>query len=171
MNLADFKQLPETMRPIELIYGELTISPVPRHSHQHLIGEIYLLWQSIEANGKALIFSSLFLNDENVPIPDIFWVREDSKECQIQDDDYWHGAPDLVVEVLSPSTAKRDKTVKYEIYQANGVREYWIADPYNETLEAYILENKAYKKLGVFGKEDSFDSPTLGKSVDLSLVF
>jgi Uma2 family endonuclease len=171
ISIEDFKRLPETMQTIELLHGELLISPSHKHSHQSLVGELHSLLHFLRANGAVVIFSSLFLDETNAPIPDLFWVRAGSKDCQIQDDDYWHGAPDLVVEVLSPATAKRDKTTKYELYQANGVREYWIADPYNETLEAYTLENKLYRKLGVFGKEDSFDSPVFGKAVDMSLIF
>jgi hypothetical protein len=114
MNLADFMQLPASMQPIELISGELIISPVPKNSHQRLIGQFHSLLGTIKENGDLAIFSSLFLDNENVPIPNVFWVREGSKACQIQDDDYWHG---------------------------------------------------------VFNKEDTFDSPVLGKSVDLSLVF
>jgi Uma2 family endonuclease len=172
MSLAEFKLLPESLEHIELINGELVVSPVPVNSHQNLLGDIYSYLKQIKPNGKVVLSpSDVYFANETVLQPDIFGVREGSKDCQIQDDDYWHGAPDLVVEVLSPATAKRDKTTKYELYQSNGVQEYWIADPYNETLEAYTLENKVYRKLGVFGKEDSFDSPVLGKAVDMSLVF
>jgi Uma2 family endonuclease len=172
MSLAEFKLLPESSERLELINGELVLSPTPVNTHQSVVAKLHLQLFQLKPNGTVILSpSDVFFTNETVLQPDIFWVREGSKDCQIQDDDYWHGAPDLVVEVLSPSTAKRDKTTKYEIYQTNGVREYWIADPYNETLEAYTLENKVYRKLGVFGKEDSFASPVLGKAVDMSLIF
>lgn len=172
MSLAEFKLLPESLERIELINGELIVSPTPVNSHQDLVGDIYSYLKQIKPNGKVVISpSDVYFAGEVVLQPDIFWVQADSKNCQLQDDDYWHGTPDLVVEVLSPSTAKRDKTTKYEIYQANGVPEYWIADPYNETLEVYSLVDKVYQKLGVYSKEDSFASATLGKDVDLNSVF
>ena len=63
--------------------------------------------------------------------------------CQpeILQDDGIHGAPDLIVEVLSPSTAKRDRGYKKDLYERSGVKEYWIVDPMNKAIETYLLKN------------------------------
>jgi Uma2 family endonuclease len=82
--------------------------------------------------------------------------------CEQGEDGYWYGAPDLVIEVLSPSTAYRDRRTKFNLYQQHGVREYWLADPEGEYIEVYLLENGLFVRQGAFGKQDSFVSPVLG---------
>lgn len=68
------------------------------------------------------------------------------------------GAPSLIIEVLSPSTSKNDRLKKYNAYQKFGVGEYWIADPLNETVEVYVLDNKVYKRWNMYGREDIIKS-------------
>lgn len=172
MTIEEFKQLPETVQPTELIDGELIVSPTPRYSHQRLVLNIAKTLDELDIAGAIVLSpSDLYLKDNNVLQPDIFWVSDTNENCQLEDDDYWHGAPDLVVEVLSPGTAKRDKTSKFTIYESNAIPEYWIADPYNETLEVYVLENAEFKRQGVYGENDSFKSPVLRKDVDLKKIF
>lgn len=60
------------------------------------------------------------------------------------------GAPDLVVEVLSPSTAKNDRLIKFNSYEKAGVKEYWIVDPYNQTIEVYLLEKEVFIRSSLF---------------------
>lgn len=143
---------------------------IPKHIH--LTFKIAELISELLPNDKTVSQpAKLYLKDDNILQPDIFWVNEANENCTLGDDDYWHGAPDLVVEVLSPSTAKRDKTDKFTIYESNAIPEYWIADPYNETLEVYVLEDAEFKRQGVYGEKDSFKSPVLGKEVGLSKIF
>ncbi len=63
-------------------------------------------------------------------------------------------APDLVIEVLSPSTARNDRLIKYNSYEKAGVKEYWIVDPYNMSVEIYSLVEDSFKQMGVYGKTD-----------------
>lgn len=174
MTIDAFKQLPESSDSPELINGELVASPTPKQTHQDLVLQFTLLLSRLSLEGKIVLFpSDLYLPSDDVLQPDVFWVRADSTDCRIEDDDYWHGVPDLVIEVLSPGTAKRDRTIKYQIYQENGVPEYWISDPYNETIEVYVLHDtsSAYQQHGIYSAEDTFESPSLGKKVDLRPVF
>ena len=70
----------------------------------------------------------------------------------------YKGAPNLVIEVLSPSTSRNDRVKKYNTYQRFGVHEYWIIDPANETVEIYVLENGIYQGWNVYGMEDVITS-------------
>jgi Uma2 family endonuclease len=90
--------------------------------------------------------------------------------CQI-DDKRLTGAPDLVVEVLSPSTAKFDRQEKYQAYEANGVREYWIADPVHHVLEVWTRDGDHFARQGVYAGEDSFTSQALGETVSVQAFF
>ncbi len=72
------------------------------------------------------------------------------------------GAPDLVIEVLSPGTARRDKKDKFSLYEKHGVREYWIIDPSEKLLEVWQLRDGRFSRLDVFGPGDPFTSLLLG---------
>jgi Uma2 family endonuclease len=75
------------------------------------------------------------------------------------------------VEVLSPSTARPDRTSKFQLYERLGVREYWLADPAGKYLEVFTLTENGYNRLGAFGPEDTFTSPVLARDVSLTTVF
>jgi Uma2 family endonuclease len=82
------------------------------------------------------------------------------------------GPPDLIVEVLSPGTERRDKKDKFELYQRFGVREYWIMHPQEEYIEVWRLENGVLVRQGVYGPDESFVSAVLGgKTVELKGIF
>jgi Uma2 family endonuclease len=81
-------------------------------------------------------------------------------------------APDLVVQVLSPSTAQYDRQEKYQAYENNGVTEYWIVDPLHETLEVWHLRDEGrYNRQGAFACEDSFESAVLGEAISVKAIF
>ncbi len=136
-NLAyqeDFEQ----KRRREIIDGQLVMmSPRPSVNHNRVVGNISWIFQNYLRGRKCEPFSDgvdLFLDEKNQFVPDFMVVCDPEK---IHPDGV-HGAPDLVVEVLSPSTAKSDKTIKKEVYAKCGVREYWLADPENKTVEVYL---------------------------------
>ena len=136
-NLAyqeDFEQ----KRRREIIDGQLVMmSPRPSVNHNRVVGNISWFFQNYLRGRKCEPFSDgvdLFLDEKNQFVPDFMVVCDPEK---IHPDGV-HGAPDLVVEVLSPSTAKSDKTIKKEVYAKCGVREYWLADPENKTVEVYL---------------------------------
>lgn len=136
-NLAyqeDFEQ----KRRREIIDGKLVMtSPRPSVNHNRVVGNISWIFQNYLRGRKCEPFSDgvdLFLDEKNQFVPDFMVVCDPEK---IHPDGV-HGAPDLVVEVLSPSTAKNDKTIKKEAYARCGVREYWLADPENKTVEVYL---------------------------------
>jgi Uma2 family endonuclease len=89
------------------------------------------------------------------------------------DDKGCKGSPDLIIEILSPSTGKIDRWVKYKLYERAGVKEYWLVEPTNSTIEVFILNQDGHFELnGVFGKEDKV---TVGLFdhliIDLEIIF
>ena len=83
----------------------------------------------------------LYLTEKDRFVPDVMVICDRSK---IKNDGI-HGAPDLVVEVLSPSSIKRDRVYKKRIYEQCGVREYWIVNPMDKTVEVYLLADDAFQ--------------------------
>ena len=82
------------------------------------------------------------------------------------------GAPDLVVEILSPATAERDRTIKLDLYAQHGVQEYWIVDPDAKTITVLLRGESPFEVSGIYGEGQSLRSPILaGFSVDLEAVF
>lgn len=123
----------------ELIDGKIVaMSPRPGWNHITIAANIYNLFANYLHGKKCTAIPDgcdLFLTKEDHFVPDMMVVCDRDK---IKTDGV-HGAPDLVVEVLSPSTAKNDRFRKKNIYQLCGVREYWIADPANRMVEQYFL--------------------------------
>lgn len=125
----------------ELIGGEVVaMSPRPAVNHNRVAFRIAHLFEIYLEGKPCNVFSDgydLFLDEENNFVPDMMVVCDPGKVKF----DGIHGAPDLVVEVLSPSTAKYDRGHKMRAYQRRGVREYWIVDPVNRAVEQYLLRD------------------------------
>jgi Uma2 family endonuclease len=173
MTAAEFFELPESNLPTELIDGEIIMSPAPVPKHQRLNGRFYLTLADLIPNGEVLYAPiDVHLDEDNVVEPDLVWVAENSR-CIITEKRL-EGPPDLIIEIFSPSTARRDKKEKYELYERYGVREYWMADadPLGNYLEVYVWADGKYMRQGVYGAADSFESTVLGgKTVDLKPIF
>jgi len=102
-------------------------------------------------------------DDDDVFQPDLVIICDRTKI----DDKGCNGAPDMVIEILSPSTAMRDKLLKFNEYQRAGVREYWIVDPDTKTVQVFILENGQYLAKS-YGETDTISVSVL-KSCEISL--
>ena len=131
----------EAPRREELIGGEAVLmAPRPSWNHNQVAYNIATLFANF-LKGKTCTpiadGMDLYLNEENHFVPD-FMIVCDQKKIR---PDGVHGAPDLVVEVLSPSTMKRDRTYKKEVYAKCGVKEYWLVDTNNKTVEQYLLQD------------------------------
>ncbi len=145
--LADYEALPEGA-PYQLIHGELVISPTPTPYHQKILGRILCkVLKFAEQSDLGQVFPSpidVYFNDDNAYQPDVVFVS--TERLDIIGETNVQGAPDLVVEVLS-SNAKRDLVDKKDVYEAFGVKEYWIIDPERKSID--VLENT----LGKYGNE------------------
>ena len=167
----EFFELPETNQFMELIDGEIIMSPSPVPDHQDVIGNgVILLKQHAKERGGRVFISPLDVkfDEVNVPQPDIIYLAPDSR-CVIEEKRLV-GAPDLLVEVLSPGSIKRDRSDKFLLYERYGVREYWIIDPRDQLVEVWQLKDGRYSLLGVFSPEETFVSPLVGE-VEVSTLF
>lgn len=138
----DYLQLPDDKR-VELIDGYFYDMAAPRARHQLIVGEIHasLLYQIRQADGSCQVFLSPFdvvLGEDNKTIvqPDVLIICDPS----ILTEERAYGAPDFVLEVISPSTGMKDYLVKGMKYLQSGVREYWIIDPFKSILLIYYYE-------------------------------
>lgn len=168
---AEFLELPETTQPTELIEWEIIVRPAPVPKHQRLTGRFYSRLNQLIPNGEVFISPiDLYLDEANVPQPDVVWVSENSR-CKITEKRL-EVPPELIVEIFSPGTAKRDKSDKYQLYQRHTIPEYWMVDPVGQYVEVCVLTNGRYEQQGVYGPDDSFISPILGdKMVELKGIF
>lgn len=173
LTYADYLETSDDER-YELLNGELVLSPSPKEIHQYLLSVLHLLIGTFarEHDLGKVYFSpfDVVLSDTNVVQPDLLYVS--SERTQIITPDNIRGAPDLVVEILSPSTAELDRTTKLELYAYHGVREYWIVDPEARTVMVLLRGQNRFEVAGTYGKGDTLQSPTLeGFTVQVDELF
>ena len=142
-------ELPETNLPTELWDGELIMPPAPSFFHQDIVGHFYKLldgWVRRHRLGKVGIAPiDMVLTPHRTTQPDVVFI---SKERLRIIKRAIHGAADLVVEVISPDSRRRDRIDKRDLYEQHGVREYWLIDPEASTVEVLYLESGEYLLLG-----------------------
>jgi Uma2 family endonuclease len=132
MTVADYLRTPETMKPQELVYGNLREPPAPRYGHQAIVTHMAAVLDQFARRTKlgtvCVSPVDVVFDRERALVlqPDVIFVS--AERAHIISDRVW-GAPDLVVEVLSPRTANRDRTRKLEWYRTYGVKECWLVDP------------------------------------------
>ena len=173
LTVADYMNTPDDVR-CQLIDGELILAPSPTTRHQRISLRLAVeLTQHIERTGLGEVWIApldVVFPDREVYQPDILFVSNERKgiitEANIQ------GAPDLVVEILSPSTQRHDRGHKQDVYAERGVREYWIVDPDSSTLEVLSAGSNGWTLTATFSAEDALASPLLpGLSIELGQVF
>ncbi|MDE0198627.1 MAG: Uma2 family endonuclease [Caldilineaceae bacterium] len=162
LTFADYLETSDDER-YELLNGELILSPSPKEIHQYISSVLHILIGTFarEHNLGRVYFSpfDVVLSDTNVVQPDLLFVS--NERTQIITPDNIRGAPDLVVEILSPSTAELDRTTKLELYARHGVREYWIVDPSAKTIMVLVLGLDRFEVGGIYGIGHILRSPTL----------
>jgi Uma2 family endonuclease len=112
----------------------------------------------------------VILSDENIVQPDILFVS--NERLGIIGEANISGAPDLVIEILSPSTRNKDLEIKRKIYAGFGVREYWIVDPVAETVDVLVWSELGYTSAGILGRSERLSSAVLPQlDIPISLFF
>ena len=170
---AEYAALPESNQIVELIDGEIVVNP-PLFRHQKALVKVIFSLQFVSDNGEICVApSGLKFDDGNSFEPDLFWVSKENTNCVLGSDGrYWYGGPDLVVEVLSPSTEANDRGHKFQTYQKYGVLEYWMVNPEAKFVEVYHLESQRLMQQGVYDAGQPFVSAVLrGVTIDTRTWF
>jgi Uma2 family endonuclease len=150
----------------EIVDGELFVTRSPHHKHQQLAGRIFAAldqWAVGSGLGEASIMPGLIFSDADNVSPDVVWGSHD-RIAQIQDEaGHFQGAPELVVEVLSPGKANedRDRSAKLKLYSIQGVEEYWIVDRMAQRVEVYRREQAQLTLVATLLAQDAITSPLL----------
>ncbi len=150
------------------------MSPSPRTFHQVIAGRIYsLILRFLEKHPLGEVFIApldVFLNDVNIYQPDVIFVS--SRRKAIITEQGIEGAPDLVVEILSPGTARFDKGSKRKVYARTGVKELWMVDPEARTIQVYLPGHASDTPAATHGAKATLTSPLLpGLRLDLCAIF
>jgi Uma2 family endonuclease len=169
----DYVLLPEDRR-YEVVDGELYLTPAPTPYHQTVAGRLFIrLSGHVEANRLGQVFIApcdLVLSRFDVLQPDVFFIAEERRS--IIGEKYISEAPDIVAEVLSPSTADRDQVAKAKQYAKFGVREMWIADLNGKTVEVFVNTPSGFNRHALFTGSEVLRSPLLtGLEIPLAEVF
>ena len=140
----DYLRLPDDGNRYEVIRGNLYVTAAPYLLHQYVSSQLHLLvgYFVRETRSGVLLTAPL---DVRLPQrigdpvqPDLVFLRT-GNQPRWETDPSFNGSPDLAIEVLSRSTARRDRTIKKDAYREAGIREYWLVDPWRRTVEIYIL--------------------------------
>ena len=169
----DYKNAPEDRR-YELLDGDLVVVPSPRESHQRVLVTLTSQLDGIvRGMGLGHLYVAPFdvvLSDTDVVQPDLLFITSE-RESIITEENV-RGAPDLVIEILSPSTADRDRTFKRSLYARSGVKEFWIVDPVDKMVEVLRLGEHGFELEATYGEDDTLTSAILsGVSLSLNEVF
>lgn len=147
LTYEDFLLFPDDGKRHELIDGEHYVTPSPSSAHQLIVGNIhYILRDHLKGRGLGVVMLAPFdivLSDVDVVEPDLIYFTRACYERVVGQKNA-RGAPDLAVEVLSPSTRRNDELLKRRLYERCRIGEYWVVDPELETVKVYRLADGTY---------------------------
>jgi Uma2 family endonuclease len=173
---ADYLEWDESVRA-EIIGGAVYMMSPPMTNHQRIAGEIFFKLKSFLAGKTCEVFMAPFgvrlapkadLSDDVVIEPDITVICDPSKI----DERGCSGAPDFIIEILSPSSTTRDKLLKFNLYLDAGVREYWVVDPNEKLVQAHILDTGRYvtQVYGLYIPEKEEERKYVSDTVPVSVL-
>ena len=169
LTYEDYRVTPDEKRH-ELLNGDLMMVPAPNMKHQRVQAALGTrLNEFIRDHALGELFFApcdVVLSDTDVVQPDLLFIsREREHVLTIEN---VRGAPDLVIEIVSPSTAERDLGYKHELYGRHGVLEYWVLDPIAETVAVHRQRYGVLELTDTFGRRDTLRTPLL-KDFELEL--
>jgi Uma2 family endonuclease len=168
----DYRQLPDDGIRYEVIEGHLYLTPAPTSYHQTISRRLQFLFYQLELEEKGLIFDApidLLMPGATPVQPDLVYLLAQQESMVTRRG--IEGVPELVVEILSSSTATRDRTVKLHLYERCGVRRFIIVDPPARTLELFLLDGESYRLEASIGPEDQLEIPDYSIVIDMTLIF
>ncbi len=143
----DLCRIPDDGKRYEIIGGELLVSPSPVRAHQELLSFLHLVVGNYvrQHHLGRLYFApvDVRLSPRDVVQPDLLFIRHDRLDIYHARGDV-QGPPDLVVEIVSPSSVETDPGRKFDLYAASGVSEYWLADPATRRFQLFVLREGRY---------------------------
>jgi Uma2 family endonuclease len=162
-SIEEFWALPESVLPTEYINGEIIMAPTPTVAHQSISREIFRpLDEFVRHKGFGSIFFSpldVILPTGEVVQPDLFFLTTDETARALSAKRVYD-VPSFAVEILSPGSVKHDAITKRNLYELNGVREYWIVDPETKTISQLVLHEGHYALTEV-AESDTIESAVL----------
>jgi Uma2 family endonuclease len=173
----DFVQFPDDGKRHELIDGEHYVTPSPSTKHQRVAMNLgAMIWVHLKAHPIGEVFVAPFdvvFSNVDVVEPDILYFSKE-RAAAILTPRHVRGAPELVVEIGSPGTRKRDETLKRRLYEQFGVQEYWVIDPELDTIKVFRRIGDRYQRTAELTLEmnDVLTTPLLpGLELHLAEVF
>jgi Uma2 family endonuclease len=160
----------------ELLNGVIVRKSAPHIIHQRISQKLLLLFvQFINQHQLGEMFYApvdVVLNKENAPQPDLVFVSKHNTAILDVEEGIINGVPDLVVEIIFPGSVKRDRIEKMAIYEQFKIKEYWLVDPNNQSIEIYTLQNDKYTLHAFADATEKVQSVVLaGLEVDAAVVF
>jgi len=170
---ADYLKTPDDER-YELIEGDLIMTPAPVMRHQRISGDLYsevrIFVKENDLGNILYAPCDVHLDNENVVQPDILFISKE--RLDIIGEKNIQGAPDLVIEIISESTAYRDLVQKKKLYARFGVKEYWIVIPEESSVDLFTLKDNAFVLHKSYSKDDTLQSQLLQKlKIELKKIF
>lgn len=160
LTYEDYCALPDDGLRYEIIEGFLFSEPSPRRAHQQVAANLLMILRAHAREhdlGEVYIAPfDVILDRRTVVVPDLVFVAQ--ARAGVVTERAVEGTPNLIVEILSPSTARRDRVAKLNAYARRGVPHYWLVDPAARTLEAFELAGGSYRLAVAVGGDDEFRS-------------
>jgi Uma2 family endonuclease len=173
----DFLLFPDDGQRHELIDGEHYVTPSPNTKHQQVLGNLYFLMRSyLESHPVGRVFFAPFdvvFSRFDVVEPDLLYMTHE-RAAEILTAAHTEGAPDLVIEIGSPATRKRDETIKRRLYERSRVSEYWVVDPELDVVRIYRRAGDRFNRATELTAEndDVLSTPLLsGLEMPLKVIF
>jgi len=165
LTVDDLALLPDDGKRYELIEGELLVSTAPSLSHQFIAGNIqteFTLYLRQHPVGRVVATPGIIFDIGDAVIPDLVYITHE-RLAQIEHGGRLHGAPELIVEILSPGNEnrRRDEVIKRQTYGKFGVDEYWIVDGAARMIAQFRLHNGVLQPTATFRSDDSMQTPLL----------
>ena len=161
MTVEDYRMMPETGPRYQLIEGELYMAPAPNRYHQDIsLNIVFMLRSYLERHPVGKLYEApfdVYFDQTNAHQPDVLFIAKSN--YAILTDAGAAGAPDFIVEILSPKTAFLDKKSKRKVFARSGVKELWFVDPDTKMIHVYFLQENPDRPAASYSEKDTFTSP------------
>jgi len=174
LTYADYEALPNDGRIYEIHEGELSVTPAPGSNHQLASGSLFVaLYLYVKAHGLGKVLDApidVILGEFTIVQPDLVFL--DNSRLSFLTPRGIEGIPTLIIEILSPSTARTDRTTKLQLYARHGVPHYWIVDPEARVIEAFSLSRDGYELTARAAGTQTFSAPPFTDlALDLATIW